>query len=91
MNTREKWLLAILTGVFVVQAGTLIYGVHLCSKVKPDEDVSIVCPRLGERFDNTFGTMIATTLALLTGSAVAAKVTEPKKPKDLKSPPPGRS
>lgn len=83
MAGREKWLLAILTGVFVVQAGTLIYGVHLCSKVKPDEDVSIVCPRLGERFDNTFGTMIATTLALLTGSAVSA-ATKPK------TPPPGR-
>ena len=88
METREKWLLAILTGVFLVQAGTLIYGVHLCSKVKPDEDVSIVCPRLGERFDNTFGTMIATTLALLTGSAVAAT----NKPTTSKPnpPPPGR-
>jgi hypothetical protein len=80
MNIREKWLLALLTGVFAIQAGTLIYGVHLCSQVKPDEDVSIVCPRLGERFDNTFGTMIATTLALLTGGSIASAVKPKVKP-----------
>ena len=89
MNTREKWLLAILTGVFAIQAGTLVYGIHLCSKIKPDLDVTTVCPRLGERFDNTFGTMIATTLALLTGSAVAT-AKKPTTPKP-KTPPPGRS
>ena len=30
------------------------------------------CPSVGERFDTTFSVMVATTLALLTGSAVAA-------------------
>ena len=86
MTTREKWLLSILTGVFAIQAGTLVYGIHLCSKVRPDEDISVVCPRLGERFDNTFGTMIATTLALLTASGVATT----KKLSTPKPPPPGR-
>lgn len=88
MTSREKWLLAILTGVFVVQASTLVYGVHICSTVRPKLDINTVCPRLGERFDNTFGTMIATTLALLTGSAVAA-TTKPRTTKP-KPPPPGR-
>ena len=88
MDFREKWLLAILSVVFAMQAGTLLYGMHLCSKVHPDIDVPTVCPRLGERFDSTFGTMIATTLALLTGSAVvtsAGAATYKPKP-----PPPGR-
>lgn len=86
MSGREKWLLAILTGVFVVQASTLVYGVHICSTAKIPIQT---CPKLGERFDNTFATMIATTLALLTGSAVAA-TSKPRTTKP-KAPPPGRT
>ena len=77
MGTREKWLLGLLTGVFLTQAGTLLYGVHLCSRLKPETEINLVCPKLGERYDNTFNTMIATTLALLTGGAVASTVRKP--------------
>lgn len=84
MGTREKWLLGILTGIFCVQAGILIYGVNLCSRVNPQKSVNTVCPKLGERYDNTFNTMIATTLALLTGGAVATM----SKPKSKPTPPP---
>ena len=87
MGTREKWLLAMLTGVFLVQAGILIHGVNLCARVKPEVDINSVCPKLGERYDNTFNTMIATTLALLTGGAVAT-VSKPRA--TPKPPPPGR-
>ena len=80
MCSREKWLLALLTGVFFVQAGTLLYGVNLCARVKPEAEVTAICPKLGERYDNTFNTMIATTLALLTGGAVASAATVRKPP-----------
>ena len=72
MSAREKWLLTILTGIFVVQASVLVYGVSICSKVKPELDITKVCPQLGERFETTFATMVATTLALLTGNAITA-------------------
>lgn len=91
MGTREKWLLGLLTGVFITQAGTLLYGVHLCSRIQPELEVNLVCPKLGERYDNTFNTMIATTLALLTGGAVAS-VSKPRARTASKPtpPPPGR-
>lgn len=83
MGAREKWLLTILTGIFVVQASVLIYGVSVCSKVSPKTDMRDICPQIGERFDLTFGTMVATTLALLTGSTLASQQkkdkTEPPK------------
>ena len=81
MQSREKWLLSVLTGIFIVQAGVLVYGVRICSTVKPQADIQNVCPELGARFENTFGTMIATTLALLTGSTVAAAATRTRPPK----------
>ena len=85
MNTREKWLLTILTGIFVVQASVLVYGVSLCSRVQPQTDITKVCPELGKRFETTFATMIATTLALLTGGAITAtsRRTTTSKPKSL--------
>lgn len=87
MGTREKWLLSLLTAVFVTQAGTLLYGISACSKLDT-KDIPLVCPKLGERFDTTFSTMIATTLALLTGSAVASAATKPRS--KTTTPPPGR-
>lgn len=81
MGAREKWLLSILTGIFIAQATVLIYGVSTCAQIRPQVEIAEVCPQLGERFDSTFATMIATTLALLTGSAVAtAKVTTRRTP-----------
>lgn len=81
MSARDKWLYTILTGIFIVQAGTFIYGFSQCTKVKPELDITKVCPQLGERFETTFATMIATTLALLTGNEVIKRA--PTKPKPL--------
>jgi hypothetical protein len=95
MGTREKWLLSVLSGIFIIQAGVLIYGVRVCTKTvqgeMPNSSVTQVCPQIGERFDLTFGTMIATTLALLTGSTLAAAQEKSKpKPPTYTPPPPGR-
>lgn len=85
MGTREKWLLTILTGIFIIQASILIYGIRLCANatVKMNTHVEQVCPQIGERLDLTFGTMVATTLALLTGTTLASQQkkdnTEPPK------------
>jgi hypothetical protein len=79
MTARDKWLYSILTGIFIVQASTLIYGIVQCTQVTPKLDMNKVCPQLGERFETTFATMIATTLALLTGNEVIKRT--PTKPK----------
>lgn len=83
MGARERWLLTMLTGIFFIQASMIIYGVRICSTLTPASNIREICPELGERFDLTFNTMIATTLALLTGSTLAAA--RPKK--DDKPPP----
>jgi hypothetical protein len=91
MGSREKWLLSILTGVFLIQASVLIYGVRICAQTTregmPETTVTKVCPQIGERFDLTFGTMIATTLALLTGSSLAQANTTTKRPTTKAKPP----
>lgn len=89
MTTREKWLLRMLTGIFVIQASVLIYAVGVCTALTPKQQISEVCPELGERFDLTFSTMIATTLALLTGSTLAVASSK-SKPEPYKPPKPGR-
>lgn len=81
MSARDKWLYSILTGIFVVQASTFVYGFTQCTKVSPNTAITQVCPQLGERFETTFATMIATTLALLTGNEVIKRT--PTKPKPL--------
>ena len=63
---REKFLLYLLGGIFVFQAGIFAIGFSLCANSGGLE----ACPQLGTRYENTFNVMIATTLALLTGSAV---------------------
>lgn len=94
MGTREKWLLTILTGIFIIQASILIYGIRLCANatVKMNTHVEQVCPQIGERLDLTFGTMVATTLALLTGSTLASqpKKNNNNKPPNYIPPQPGR-
>jgi hypothetical protein len=93
MGSREKWLLSMLTGIFCIQAGILIYGVRVCSNITPQQNIKTICPELGERFDLTFGTMIATTLALLTGSSLAlaqGKEKDKSKAPPYTPPPPGR-
>ena len=82
MPIRERWLLSILTGVFVCQAAVLVYGVGRCFHApNPTE----ACPELGERFEQTFNGMIATTLALLTGATVASASRKPSTPRPPKT------
>lgn len=58
-----------LAGIFTFQAGVFGMGLYYCANNGGLES----CPRLGERYEQTFNVMIATTLALLTGSALSSK------------------
>ena len=81
---REKFLLYMLAGIFVWQAALFTYGVAKCFGAGGKE----ACPDLGDRYDNTVNVMVATTLALLGASAVAAvnqrkpSVSDPASPLD---------
>ena len=55
-----------LAGIFTFQAGMLGFGVHYCA----NNGGLQTCPELGKRYEQTFNVMVATTLALLTGSAL---------------------
>jgi len=64
---REKFLLIMLATVFASQVGLLSYGVYECSK----HGGLNACPKISETFQSTYGTIVATTLALLTGTQLA--------------------
>ena len=64
---KEKFLLYLLGGIFAFQAAVFGAGLFFCAR---NGGLS-TCPKIGERYEQTFNVMIATTLALLTGSAVA--------------------
>ena len=64
MKGREQFLLTMLATVFASQVGLLGYGVYECAQ----HGGLKACPKISETFQNTYGTIIATTLALLTGS-----------------------
>ena len=64
MKGRERFLLTMLATVFASQVGLLGYGVFECAQ----HGGLKACPKISETFQNTYGTIIATTLALLTGS-----------------------
>ena len=68
--SKERFLLWMLAGIFTFQAGTFAYGFYKCSSVAPIDNIKEVCPMLGERYENTFTTMTAVVLALLTGSVI---------------------
>jgi len=87
MQTREKWLLTILSGIFAIQAAVFVYGLRTCTDIDKPKTFADVCPEIGRRFDTTFGGMIATTLALLTGATVMKDNNPTKRPPP---PPPGR-
>lgn len=74
---REKFLLILLSSIFAYQASIFAFGVWSCTRVTPKTAIKQVCPELGQRFDQTFSVMIATTLALLTSSA-AVNLTQRK-------------
>ena len=67
---KERFLLYMLAGIFTYQAAVFSFGLYQCSRVRPSKAITTVCPELGDRYDQTFSIMIATTLALLTGSAI---------------------
>ena len=67
--SKEKFLLYMLAGIFTFQASIFGVGLFYCAKNGGLE----VCPEIGDRYTNTFTVMISTTLALLTGSAIAKK------------------
>ena len=62
---RDKFLLLMLASIFAIQAGVFVFGVTKCLSL---DGGLRNCPDLGRRYDQTFGVMVATTLALLTGA-----------------------
>ena len=66
---KEKFLLYMLAGIFTFQAGIFGVGLYYCA----NNGGLNSCPKLGDRYEQTFNVMIATTLALLTGSAISRK------------------
>lgn len=62
----RTFLLKLLTGIFIVQACTFGAGLLFCVK---NEGLNS-CPDLGQRYEQTFAVMTATTLALLTGNVI---------------------
>ena len=71
--SKEKFLLYMLAGIFTFQAAVFAFGLIQCSRVTPNTNIHTVCPEIGKRYDQTFSLMIATTLALLTGSVLREK------------------
>jgi len=66
---KERFLLYMLAGIFTFQAGVFGFGTYYCASNGGIQ----ACPELGDRYEQTFNVMIATTLALLTGSAIKEK------------------
>jgi len=73
---REKFLLYLLGVIFAFQAAVFGTGLFFCAQNGGLKS----CPKIGERYDQTFNVMIATTLALLTGSAVASAAKKKDEP-----------
>jgi len=71
--SKERFLLWMLAGIFSYQAGIFAFGIYQCAKGSPIQSVMEICPEIGKRYDTTFSLMVATTLALLTGSAIKPK------------------
>ena len=55
-----------LAGIFTFQASLFAVGFYFCANSGGLKS----CPQLGDRYEATFNVMVATTLALLTGSAL---------------------
>ena len=75
---REKFLLYLLGVIFAFQAVVFGTGLFFCARNGGLKS----CPKIGERYEQTFNVMIATTLALLTGSAVAGVAKKKDEPPD---------
>ena len=89
---REKFLLYMLAGIFVWQAALFTFGAVRCFGTGGKK----ACPNLGDRYENTVGIMVATTLALLGAGAVAGvtqrkpSVSDPVSPLPLSPQPQGQ-
>ena len=60
---KQKFLLYMLAGIFIVQSSVFVMGLYYCARQEGLDS----CPEIGRRYESTFAVMIATTLALLTG------------------------
>ena len=79
---RERFLFWLLAAVFLWQASIFTFGVVMCFNGGGLKN----CPEIGNRFDATSQTMVATTLALLGAGAVMTK-TQQKRPQDSETGP----
>jgi len=66
---KQKFLLYLLAGIFTFQACLFGAGFYHCAKNGGLES----CPKIGDRYEQTFNTMLATVLALMTGEALTNK------------------
>lgn len=76
---REKFLLFLLAGLLAWQAAIFSYGVVLCSRVA-QENIGVVCPEIGSRFDKFVQTTLGAVLGLLAGAAAVS--TSQRRPSD---------
>lgn len=67
--TKERFLLYMLAGIFAFQAGVFGMGLYYCANNGGLDS----CPKIGDRYEQTFNVMVATVLALMTGSALSNK------------------
>ena len=67
--TKERFLLFMLAGIFTFQAGVFGMGLYYCANNGGLDS----CPKIGERYEQTFNVMVATVLALMTGSTLSTK------------------
>ena len=56
-----------LAGIFTFQAGVFGMGLYYCVNNGGIDS----CPKIGDRYEQTFNVMVATVLALMTGSALS--------------------
>ena len=77
---KERFLLHLLGVIFAFQAVVFGTGLFFCARNGGLNS----CPKIGDRYEQTFSVMIATTLALLTGSAVAGATKKKEDPTELR-------
>lgn len=68
MSRRESFLLWMLAGLLLWQAGIFSYGVHVCAQLS-HENHKQVCPELSKNFESFVQTSLGAVLGLLAGSA----------------------
>jgi len=69
LTTKEKILLRFLGCIFASQIFFLGFEVHYCA----NNGGLSACPKIGERIEMRFGTMLSTVLALFTGVSLSRK------------------